>query len=197
MCRLIESLKIQDGKIINHPYHSYRMNESRRILFGYTDPFDIRSIVTVPEACMHGIYKCRIIYADAIVNVTFEKYRRRSISSLKLVYDDTVDYSHKFENKERLQSLLAQSGGCDDILIVKNGELTDTSFSNIALFDGHTWLTPSSPLLKGTKRAQLLALGLIKEERITVANIPLFRQAALINAMLELGDTVFPAQDIH
>jgi 4-amino-4-deoxychorismate lyase len=172
------------------------MNESRHNLFNCTDNFDVRDIVSVPEACRHGIYKCRIIYTEKVFDVTFEKYARRNIRSLKLIYDDAIDYSYKYENKERLLSLLEHRDHCDDILIVKKEEITDTSFSNIAFFDGHTWITPASPLLKGTKRAHLLALGLITEERLTVGDIRLFHQAALINAMLELGDLVLPAQNI-
>ncbi len=186
-----------DGEIINPSYHSRRMNESRLNLLNRTDSYDIRDIVTVPEDCMRGIYKCRIVYSEKILDVTIEKYTRRNISSLKLVYDDTIDYSYKFENKERLLSLQARRGGCDDILIVKNGQITDTSFSNIIFFNGRSWVTPASPLLKGTKRAHLLAEGLIQEERVTIEDIPSFRDAALINAMLDIGDTVFPAGCIY
>ena len=145
---------------------------------------------------MRGIYKCRVVYSDKIIDVTFEKYSRRSVHGLKLVYDDGIDYAYKYEDKNCLLSLRERRGHCDDILIVKNGWITDTSFSNIVFFDGHKWITPASPLLKGTKRAFLLAAGLISEDEIAVADIRLFREAALINAMLELGDTVFPSQNI-
>lgn len=172
------------------------MNESRRNLYNCTDNVNVRDMVSIPEACQHGIYKCRIIYADEVFDITFEKYNRRIIRNLKLIYDDAIDYSYKYEKKERLLSLLEQREQCDDILIVKKGRITDTSFSNIAFFDGYTWITPASPLLKGTKRAHLLAMGLITEEKLTVGDIPRFHQAALINAMLELGDTVLPVQNI-
>ena len=56
----------------------------------------------------------------------------------------------------------------DDILIVKNGLLTDTSIANIALYDGNDWYTPLHPLLKGTKRAELLDKGVLKEKEIKI-----------------------------
>ena len=51
-------------------------------------------------------------------------------------------------------------------LIVKDGYLTDTSIANIALYDGYTWFTPAHPLLRGTKRAELLNKQLIVEKDI-------------------------------
>jgi 4-amino-4-deoxychorismate lyase len=196
MCRLIESIKIKDGEIVNPSFHSSRMNGSRRNLYNCADDVDVREIISVPNECMDGVHKCRIMYAIEVLDVTFEQYSRRNIRSLKLVCDDTIDYSYKFENRERLLSLLKQREHCDDILIVKNGLVTDTSFSNIAFSDGQKWITPASPLLKGTKRAHLLAMGIIKEEELTVSGIRQFNQAALINAMLELGESVLPVKNI-
>ena len=39
----------------------------------------------------------------------------------------------------------------DEILITRNGLLTDTSIANIALFNGKEWHTPKHPLLKGVQ----------------------------------------------
>ena len=49
----------------------------------------------------------------------------------------------------------------DDILIIKNGFITDTSIANILFFDGKKWITPKKPLLKGTVRERLLRMKLI------------------------------------
>ena len=46
---------------------------------------------------------------------------------------DTIDYTYKSAHREELNALYAQKGMADDILIVRNGYLTDTSISNIAL----------------------------------------------------------------
>jgi 4-amino-4-deoxychorismate lyase len=78
------------------------------------------------------------------------------VSSLHLIESDTINYTYKSTHREELNALYAQRGMADDILIVKDGYLTDTSIANIALYDGHTWFTPAHPLLQGTKRAELL-----------------------------------------
>ena len=76
----------------------------------------------------------------------------------------------------------------DDILIVKNGLLTDTSIANIALYDGNDWYTPLHPLLKGTKRAELLDKGVLKEKEIKYHTA-----THLLNAALK----VVVNKDIH
>lgn len=67
--------------------------------------------------------------------------------------------------------LAAQKGDCDEIIIIKNGLVTDTSFTNIAIYKHGMWLTPKHPLLLGTKRAALLEKGIIQEADITVDDL--------------------------
>jgi 4-amino-4-deoxychorismate lyase len=83
-----------------------------------------------------------------------------------------------------LLELLAKRGDCDDILIVKNGYITDTSFSNIVFFDGDKWVTPARPLLRGTMRESLLKTNYIEETDILVNDLKKFTIARLVNAML-------------
>ena len=94
----------------------------------------------------------------------------RSIRTLKLVTANHIDYRYKSTDRSELNRLTAQKGNCDDIVIVKNGFITDTSFTNLALFDGHQWLTPAHPLLAGTQRALLLEQGKIKVTMFANAN---------------------------
>lgn len=59
-------------------------------------------------------------------------------------------------------------------------------YNNIALYDGSSWFTPRTPLLKGTMRAYLLDKGLIEEADIRPSDLPSFRKVSLINAILLL-----------
>lgn len=131
-----------------------------------------------------GLYKCRIVYHKQIESVEFIPYQARSIRCLKVIHDQAIDYSHKFEDRSRLNTWFEQRQSCDDILIVKNGLVSDSSFSNIIFFDGDKWVTPDSPLLKGTRRQFLLEAAEIKEETIPVERIPSFKSFRLINSML-------------
>ena len=58
-----------------------------------------------------------------------------------------------------------------EIIIIKNGLVIDTSFTNIAIHKDGKWLTPKHPLLLGTKRAALLEQGIIQEADITVDDL--------------------------
>lgn len=84
--------------------------------------------------------------------------------------------------------MVADKGACDEIIIVKNGYITDTSFTNLAIFDSGEWITPKRSLLYGTKRASLLDKRLIKEADITLDVLRRACKVRLFNAMIEFGE---------
>ena len=73
----------------------------------------------------------------------------------------------------------------DDILIIKNELVTDTSIANIAFFDGKKWLTPKTPLLKGVTRTRLLDNSEIFEADIHFRELKKYKKVALLNAMID------------
>ncbi|HON17298.1 MAG TPA: chorismate-binding protein, partial [Spirochaetota bacterium] len=68
--------------------------------------------------------------------------------------------------------------------------------ANIAFYDGEKWLTPTKPLLYGTKREYLLEEGKIVEEEISTRDIKFFYKVSLINAMLDLEEIAIPVLNI-
>ena len=184
MSLLFETIRIKEGVLYNLDYHNHRMNQSRKQLFGSCDSIDLLNCINIPTVYNQGINKCKVVYGKQIEQVSFEPYLPREIQSLKLVDDNSVCYDHKYCNREQLIELSGKRVSCDDVLIVKNGYITDTSFSNIVFFDGTRWLTPLKPLLYGTMRSYLLMKGFILEKAITVIDLRHFQKARLINAML-------------
>lgn len=85
----------------------------------------------------------------------------------------------------------------DEVLLVKNGLLTDTVICNIAVFDGFNWLTPTTPLIYGVNRAQLLEDGKIIEKDIRLNELENFSRIRLFNAMIEFGKIELKISDIH
>lgn len=75
-----------------------------------------------------------------------------------------------------------------DVLLVKKGLITDTSFSNIVLFDGFHWHTPATPILKGTRREFYIQNKTILPCDISVSDLFKYTKARLINAMLDLDE---------
>ena len=119
------------------------------------------------------------------------------VASLRLVTSDKIDYSYKRTHREGLNELFGRRGNADDILIVKDGYLTDTSIANIALYDGNSWYTPAHPLLRGTKRAELLDNQLIVEKDISWLQLDDYTHIMLFNAMIDWERIIIPVDRKH
>jgi 4-amino-4-deoxychorismate lyase len=101
------------------------------------------------------------------------------------VEHDRISYDFKYKDRRTIDRLYELRNGSDDILIVKRGMVTDTSYCNIVFKKGKHWYTPWSALLKGTQRQKLLEREKIKEEEISASDIKNFDTFKLINALLE------------
>lgn len=187
MCLLFETIKVENKKICNVDYHNARMNYSRRELFNSRNEIDLNEVIIIPQSFTDGIYKCRIIYSKNIHSIEFLPYVYRKIQCLQIIIDDEISYSYKFQDRIKLTNHLSKVTS-DEILIVKNGLITDTSYSNVVFKDERRFITPSKPLLRGTKRAQLINESIISEEEIHLDDLSKFKFVYLINAMLELDE---------
>jgi len=183
MCQLLETIKCTDGRLENIEFHQARFSLARKLKFDADNEILLEQQIQVPDFAQTGLFRCRVIYSKQIEKIEFIPHTYRSIASLKLVEDNNIDYHFKYADRKNLERLFKKRGDCDDIIIVKNGLLTDSFAANLVFFDGEKWWTPNAPLLQGTRRAQLLADSLISEARITVTDLPNFQKAGLINAM--------------
>lgn len=188
MYQLVETIKCMDGELFNLRYHQARFNLTRRALFHLKNEINLEKSIKIPEEFRNGIFRCRVVYSEKIEKIEFLPHLYRNVKSLKLVEDDNLDYRFKFTNREKLNALFDQRENCDDILIVKNGFLTDSYISNVVFFDGIKWWTPDTPLLPGTQRARLIHEKKIYVCPITPADLPKYKNAVLINAMQDLDN---------
>lgn len=188
MYRLFETIRISGGNAGNLFWHRQRLESSYRALFGKAPGFELEEIVSVPPEFRQGLFRCRVDYNLHRWKISFTPYLIPGISSLKLVEDNTIDYRCKYTDRSRLDRLFSLRGPCDDVLIVKNGLITDTSIANVILWDGTQWHTPSTPLLQGTCRARLLSEGKIIASDIRAADLRSFSKIRLINAMRGMND---------
>lgn len=189
MFQLFEVIKIQNRQLQNINYHNDRLNKSRFIAFGINESIKLENQITIPPNLDNQIYKCRVIYGDKIEKIEFESYQPRIINSLKIIHHNTIDYSIKYHDRKIINKLFGQRGNCDDILIIKNKFVTDISYANIVFWDGSKWLTPSTPLLPGTKRQRLIDEKKIIEKEIKINDLHSFEKARIINAMIDLDDS--------
>lgn len=177
---LLETIKIEDGKIHNISYHQGRCNKSRQTLFHSSNVLDLSSLIVAPKT---GLYRCRIIYGEALHSIDYIPYIPKEIQTLRIVSSD-IEYSLKYANRDALNTLLDENKDVDEVIIEKDGYLTDTSISNIAFFDGEQWFTPVKPLLEGTMRAKLIDEEFLQPKEIKKEDLPHYSQVALINAMI-------------
>lgn len=173
-----ESIRVADGKAFNLEYHQRRVDKSSDIKL-----HDVVKTLSLPQ---DGVYKLRISYtSDLVLRTDISKYLPKKIDTLKAVRDEHIDYSLKSEDRSALNRLHGLKGSCDDVLIIKNGMVTDTSFCNILFSDGSKWVTPSTPLLEGTCRARLISEGKIFVEDISITDLQKYKYYMLVNAMLD------------
>ncbi len=196
MYRLLETIKVKEGKAYNLDLHNARFNKSRLELFHCQQKLDLRDLLIIPEKCNTGLWRCRILYNDELFSIDFIPYAKRDISSLKIIVCDNIEYSYKYEERNRFAELMKLKEGCNEICIVKENKITDTSFSNIVFYDGIEWITPANPLLKGTKRELLIQDETIREKNIILSDLKNYTYASLINAMLDLGETIIDIKNI-
>lgn len=197
MSLLFESVRCKDGILHNLRYHQARMNLARKLVFRAGDEISIAQSVSIDKQHSTGLFRCRITYGREIETIEFIPHMYRNVNSLRLVEDNEIDYRLKYKDRQQLDHLFEQRGSCDDILIVKNGFITDSYTANVIFFDGHRWLTPDTPLLPGTQRARFIVEKKIFIASIKPENLKNFTKARLINAMQDMENMpVIPIQNI-
>jgi len=176
--RLLETIHILEGKALNLDYHQERMDRSRSQL-GFKGKLELK--LSPPK---NGEYRCRVLYEKEIEKVEYLAYKRKDISSFKLVHSDII-YDLKYEDREEIHTLLEKHPEADDIIIIKDALITDTSIANLCFFDGTHWLTPKRPLLQGTCRQRLLDTNKIITADIDYRSLNDFSKIAVMNAMTD------------
>jgi 4-amino-4-deoxychorismate lyase len=181
----LETIKILDGEVFNIEYHQKRYED---VLKAHDIELvhDLKSFIEPPS---FGLYRCRLTYDldkdKHDIKTSYHQYKKQDINTLKLVFDNDIAYKHKSTCRDDLDRLYEQKGDADDILIIKNLLVSDTSKANIAFYTNGAWVTPKEPLLKGTTRQRLIDEGKLLEVDIKVQDIRKFSKVALLNAMID------------
>jgi len=184
MSLLIESIRLNDGQFHNLSYHERRMAKAFRLLFDNDKPVMLADFLLASTFPAKGLHKCRVIYDDWSRRAEYTPYEPRKVERIKIVEDDEISYSFKYADRTAINRLFELRGDCDDILIVKQGYITDCSYSNIVFRKGGDWLTPSTTLLEGTMRQRLIDENKVIPRKIVKSDIRSFDTFKIINAML-------------
>ncbi len=183
MYPLFESLALVNGFVQNPSWHQKRFLKSYNAYYGAKPSYDLLDHVFLQREHRKGVFKLRISYNEVGTKVEIQNYQLKPIRSLKMLDGDKLDYHLKYQDRNSLNELFKLRDTSDDILIVRNGLITDSSYSNIVFYDGTAWYTPDSPLLEGTARARLIKEGKIVETKIGVEDLKKYTSFKLINAL--------------
>ena len=173
----LETIACIQGQAQHLSYHQKRMDHA----LGKSDLFNLKELLKVPDT---ALLRCRILYNNSTIDISYHPYSKRNITTLQLVEDNEINYDYKYADRTQLDYNFSKRGSADDVLIVKNGYITDTTIANIAFYDGIQWFTPDTPLLEGTTRARLINEKQLIVSTIKVDDIRHFQGFALLNAMI-------------
>ena len=196
MSLLVESIKILNGRCYGLHQHENRMRRSMMALFDLDKPILIRKYIHLPDAYKKGLVKCRILYDTQIRDVQFSNYTIRNIRSAKLIFSDTVLYPHKLLNRDALDSLYLLRDTCDEILVIKNGLVTDAYYYNLVFEKIGQLYSPLSPLLYGTQRQRLIDNNKIIPINIPADEIFQYERIHFINALTPLNICCIPTSQL-
>lgn len=196
MSQFIESIKVEDQEIFLLDLHQKRVNQTFSH-FGKEGSIDLAKIYKNLQHDEDGLYKLRISYdLDKRIRTQMIPYAIPEIQDFQLVENNSFDYSFKFEDRKELDKMKMKSKA-EEIFIVRNNHITDTSFSNLLFLKGKEWFTPNTYLLNGVQRQHLLKQKKIKETEITLQNIKQFTHFQIINALNDFDDMfIYPIDRI-
>ena len=196
MYRFIESIKVEDQKIFLLELHQHRVNETFSH-FGKQGSLDLEKIFKNLNVDEDGLYKLRIVYdLDKNYKTQLIPYAIPEVHDFQLVENNCFDYPFKFEDRKEFEKMKAKARA-EEIIIVKNNHITDTSYTNLLFLKGKEWYTPSTYLLNGVQRQFLLKNKKIKAMDITMQNLREFSHFQMINALNDFDDMfVYPITKI-
>jgi 4-amino-4-deoxychorismate lyase len=189
---LLETIKLNHGGYFNLAYHEERIKWAYRELYDTKPDFYLEEVLPI-DPPREGLYRVRLTYpGDPLPTVELIPYVFPNITSLRLIASDEVSYSHKYLDRLPLMTLKekAKVQGDSDFILVIDGSLTDTSFSNVVLENKEGFFTPDKFLLPGTKREGLIAKKRVRERRIGPEDLRDYDRLYLINAIIDLEDNV-------
>ena len=186
----LETIRIQDGHAHHVADHIERMCRTA-LHFGFVAPLlpaDLDALV--PRNLRTGSVRCRIIYDHTLREITFTPYRRRCIERLIAVDAGAMDYTFKYADRSPLEQPNIRLSETDELLFIRGGYVTDTSYTNLILRRGQELFTPDTCLLDGTCRRRLLRTAQVRTATIRLSDLSAYDELLLVNAMMPLGEAL-------
>jgi 4-amino-4-deoxychorismate lyase len=195
MSLYIESISIESDRTC--PLISYHQARIDRTI-GKNHDINLESIVQseIKELTESIQQKLRILYDQTgVKEAKVQPYQVKLIRNLRAV-DIAFDYDQKSADRDAINTVYARRGESDDILMVKDGLITDTSYGNVACYKDGIWYTPESPLLGGCRRQSLIDDGLVAPKKIRIEALDSYPYLMLFNGLIPFGRVIIPTDRI-
>ncbi len=196
MSQFLETIQLRDGEFKLLELHQKRMDLAISENYPNVESIPLSEYLHQSNYPTKGLYKCRLLFSSNIEKLEFVPYEQPIIKTLKVIETNLPTWLYKLSDRSSIQELVDQKGEFDDVLILRDGLLTDTSYCNIALLKGNQWFTPRLALLYGVQRAHLLQEKQIIEKDILVTELSHYSKICLFNAMNEFGALQLSISDI-
>ncbi len=185
---LLETISVKYGLPQNLAYHQARLEQSMLSVYGQNGVHNLEKILANHKLDEQiPAQRCRFVFNAERFEIQCFDYHFKQFQNLAIVdIPSNFNYQHKWAERGFFSELLEKHKDFDEVLMIQNGKVTDATIGNIALFDGTNWYCPNTPLLKGTKRQQLLEKGLLKEIEITENDLHNFQKLVVINVFRDV-----------
>lgn len=185
MKQFIETIAVADGKPKHLGWHQRRVDSTMQHFYpGHKHSWDLEKCIDVPENFQTGLTRCRILYDAHHFSIHYFPFSPRYIASLRLVpLPKDFDYRYKYADRSMLEKLYDMRDDADDVLLINENWITDSSVANIALKKNGTWYTPSNPLLAGTTWKRLVSEGILRPRPINLKELQTFEAFKVFNAL--------------
>ena len=196
MYQFIESIKIKNGQTFLLNLHQQRVYQTFAN-FHHKCIINLHALFSSLQPPQKGLYKWRFIYnLNGDFEHQFIPYSFTEIKDFELVENNEIDYYFKYLDRTHLDTMKKQSLA-QEIIIVKKGFITDTTFSNLIFLKNGIWHTPKTFLLNGVQRFNLIHLGIIQETEINLEKLKEFSHFQIINAMNDFNSSfIYPINKI-
>ena len=196
MYQFIESIKIENGQAFLLNLHQQRIYQTFAN-FHHKCIINLHALLSSLQPPQKGLYKWRIIYnLNGDFEYQFVPYSFTEIKDFELVDNNEINYSFKYFDRTHLDTMKKQSLA-QEIIIVKKGFITDTTFSHLIFLKNGIWHTPKTFLLNGVQRLNLIHLGIIQETEINLEKLKEFSHFQIINAMNDFNSSfIYPINKI-
>lgn len=201
MIQFLETLRIERGIPFHLDWHQKRVDATMARFHGDISlaerSLQLAEILSSCELPKEGIWRCRIIYDLHSASVEFIPDGQAGFRSLRMIEAPIeFDYLYKYADRSFLQELFEKRNGADDVLMLRNGWIADTTKANIAFRAGDRWYTPSIPLLAGTTWKRLVSKGVIIPRPIHKNNIARYDAFKVINALNDWDGEAYSVKGI-